>query len=162
LVAQGSNPEVTGYHHAHYGRSEADFDRVSSSSGVSAMIHYLYAGHFEKDRGVMKLEKRHRDGAPRPVVVRPLDPSTVQALLEEKGVQGGHIPEDWWLEIEEEGFVVCDRHTHSRDAIDFLRRLTAKTGCDLFYDGMIPISADELTFAWDEGNPENESRLSQR
>lgn len=114
------------------------------------MIHHLYIGHFERDRGVMKLERHKSDGAPRPVVVRPLDMAAVQELLAEKGVEGTNIPEDWWLGIEEEGFIVCDRHTHSRDAIDFIRQLATKTGCDILYDGMIAISPDELTFAWDE------------
>jgi hypothetical protein len=114
------------------------------------MIHHLYVGHFEKDKGVMKLEKRKSDGAPRPVVVRPLDSATVQELLEEKGVEGAGIPENWQLGIEEEGFVVCDAYTHSRDAIDFIRQLAAKTGCDVLYDGMIAFSPDELTSTEDE------------
>ena len=114
------------------------------------MIHHLYVGHFERDRGVMRLEKRRSDGAPRPVVVRPLDMATVRELLEAKGVEGTNIPDDWQPGIEEEGFVVCDRHTHSRDAIDFIRQLAAKTGCDVLYDGMIAFSPDELTSTEDE------------
>lgn len=114
------------------------------------MIHHLYVGHFDKDRGVMKLEKRQSDGAPRPVVVRPLDMATVHELLEEKGVKETNIPEHWMLGIEEEGFVVCDAYTHSRDAIDFIHQLATITGCDVLYDGMIAFSPEELTFAWDE------------
>ncbi len=114
------------------------------------MIHHLYVGHFQRDRGFMKLEKRQSDGAPRPVVVRPLDMGTVQELLEEKGVEGTNIPEDWWLGIEEEGFIVCDRHTHNRDAIDFIRKLARKTGCDIVYDGTLFVPPEELTFAADE------------
>lgn len=87
------------------------------------MIHHLYVGHFERDRGVMKLEMRKTDGAPRPVAVRLLDTATVRGLLEEKGVDGANIPEDWRLGIEEEGFIVCERNTHSRDAIDFIHKL---------------------------------------
>jgi hypothetical protein len=146
MVAQRSDPACAGYHDAHYAWSQADSDRVSSSSGVSAMIHHLYVGHFEKDRGVMKQEKGKSDGAPRAVVVRPLDMATVQELLAEKGVEGTNIPEDWWLGIEEEGFIVCERHTHSRDAIDFIRKLATKTGCDILYDGMLAVSPDELAF----------------
>ena len=116
------------------------------------MIHHLYVGHFERDQGVMKLVKRKSDGAPRPVVVRPLDMATVQELLAEKGVEGTNIPEDWWLGIEEEGFVVSERDTHSRDAIDFIRKLARKTGCDIVSDGMLFVSPDELTFAWDESD----------
>lgn len=114
------------------------------------MIHHLYVGHFEKDRGVMKLEKRKSDGAPRPVVVRPLDMATVQELLQKKCVEGPNIPDDWQLGIEEEGFVVCDAYTHNRDAIDFIRQLATKTGCDVLYDGMIAFSPDELVFAGEE------------
>jgi len=114
------------------------------------MIHHLYVGHFENDRGFMKLEKRKSDGAPRPVVVRPLDMAIVQELLEEKGVEGRNIPEDWWLGIEEEGFIVCERDTHSRDAIDFLQKVARRTGCEVVHDGTLFISPDELTFAWDE------------
>jgi hypothetical protein len=114
------------------------------------MIHHLYVGYFAKDKGVMKLEKRHSDGAPRPVVVRPLDRATVQELLEEKGVVQANIPDHWHLGIDEEGFIVCDAYTRSDDAMDFLRRLAKKTGCDVLYDGMVAFSPDELTFAGDE------------
>ncbi len=112
------------------------------------MIHHLYVGHFEKDTGLMKLEKRTSNGAPRPVVLRPLDMATVQELLEEKGVEGTNIPEDWRLGIDE-GFIVCDAYTPSRDALDFIRHLAARTGCDVLYDGMIAFSPDELTLARD-------------
>jgi hypothetical protein len=60
--------------------------------------------------------------------VRPLDMTTVQELLEEKGMQVANIPEDWRLGIEDEGFIVCERHTHGHDAIDFIRELTRTTG----------------------------------
>ena len=114
------------------------------------MIHHLYVGHFENERGFMKLQKRESDGAPRPVVVRPLDMATVRELLNEKGVEGTNIPEDWWLGIEEEGFIVCERETRNRDAIDFIRQLSRKTGCDIVYDGMLFVSPDELTFTGDK------------
>ena len=114
------------------------------------MIHHLYVGHFERDGGAMKLAKRQTDGAPRPVVVCPLDMSTVHELLQEKGVNATNIPDDWWLGIEDEGFIVCERDTHSRDAIDFIRKLALKTGCEIAYDGLLFVSPDELTFAWDE------------
>src|SRR5262249_2813401 len=110
------------------------------------MIHHLYVGHFEKDWGVMKLEKRKSDGAPRAVVVRPLDMAIVQELLKEKGVEGTNIPENWWLGIEEEGIIVCEAYTRNSDAIDFIRKLATKTGCDILYDGMIAVSPDELAF----------------
>jgi hypothetical protein len=42
------------------------------------MIHYLCVGHFERDGDVIKLRKRQSDGAPRCVVVRPLDMRAVQ------------------------------------------------------------------------------------
>jgi hypothetical protein len=111
------------------------------------MIHYLYVGHFKKDGGVMKLERGGADGAPRPVLMRPLDMAAVREALRERGVEGTNIPEDWALGIEEEGFIVCNRHTRSHDAIDFIRRLAMKTGCDILYDGMVAVSPDELTFA---------------
>ncbi len=110
------------------------------------MIHHLYVGHFDKDGGVMKLEKRASDGAPRAVVLRPLDMAIVRELLAEKDVEGTNIPEDWRLGIEEEGIIVCDAYTRNRDAIDFLRKLATKTGCDVLYDGMVAVSPDELTF----------------
>ena len=109
------------------------------------MIHHLYVGHFDKENGVMKLERRESDGAPRAVVVR-LDMATVQQLLEEKGVERTDIPEDWRLGIEEEGIIVCDAYTRNQEAIDFIRKLAKKTGCDVLYDGMIAVSPDELTF----------------
>jgi hypothetical protein len=126
------------------------------------MIHHLYVGHFEKDGGVMKLEKRPNNGAPRPVVVCPLDVATVQELLEGKGVRAANIPEDWELGIEEEGFIICDRHTHSRDAIDFIRNLARRTGCDIWRDGMLLVSPDELSFAWDESERRERGGLVHR
>ena len=36
-----------------------------------------------------------------------------------------------------------------RDAIDFIRQLSRKTGCDVVYDGTLFVSPDELTFAGD-------------
>jgi hypothetical protein len=111
------------------------------------MIHHFYVGHFEKAGGVMKLQKRKSDAAPRPVVARRLDMAAVQELLEEKGVAGMNVPDEWQLGVEEEGFLVCDAYTRSRDAIDFIRQLTTKTGCEVLYDGMLVISPDELT-AW--------------
>jgi hypothetical protein len=150
LVALGSNQARAGHHDADYAWGAADSDRVSSSNGVSAVIHHLYVGHFERDRGAMKLEKRESDGAPRPVVVRPLDMAIVQKLLEEKGVATAIIPEDWRLGIEEEGFIVCERETPRRDAVDFIRKLARETGCDIVYDGMLFVSPDELTLAPDE------------
>jgi hypothetical protein len=110
------------------------------------MIHYLFVGHFDKDHGLMRLAKRQSDGAPRPVVIRPLDMSTIKELLNEKGVSGTDIPGDWSLGIEEEGFIICERHTHSRDAIEFIRELAARTGCDILRDGLIAVSPDELSF----------------
>jgi len=114
------------------------------------MIHHLYIGHFEREKGSMKLRKRTSDSAPRPVVVRPLDMAIVQDLLEKKGVQRTDIPKDWSLGLEEEGFIVCERDTHSRDAIDFVRKLATQTGCDIVYDGSLFVAPDQLTFAWDE------------
>ncbi len=114
------------------------------------MIHHLYVGHFENVRGFMKLVKRQSDGAPRPVVVRPLDMAIIRELLEKKGVAGTDIPDDWWLGIEEEGFIVCERDTRSRDAIDFIQELARKTGCDIVYDGTLFVHPDELTFASDK------------
>ena len=113
------------------------------------MIHHFYVGHFEKDRGAMKLQKRSSDGAPRPVLVRSIDMAIVRKLLEEKGVNDDSIPEDWWLGFEEEGFIVCNAHTRSQDAIDFIGRLARKTGCDVLYDGMLAIAPDKLTIADD-------------
>jgi hypothetical protein len=114
------------------------------------MIHHLYVGHFEKDNGVMKLAKRMRDGAPRPVVVRPLELATVHELLQKKGVLATNIPDDWRLGVEEEGYVICDAYTPSHDALDFIRQLATMTGCDVLYDGMIAFAPDELTFAGDK------------
>jgi hypothetical protein len=114
------------------------------------MMHHLYVGHCAKERGAMGLEKRQTDGAPRPVLTRPLDMATVRELLQQKGVDGTNIPENWRLGIEEEGFIVCDAYTCSHDAMDFLRQLATKTACDVLYDGMVAFSPAELTLARDE------------
>jgi hypothetical protein len=109
------------------------------------MIHHLYVGHFEKERGFMKLVKRQSDGAPRPAVVRPLDMATVQELLEKKGLDPTNIPDNWNLGIEEEGFIACEAYPRNDDVMEFLRQLATRTGCDVFYDGTVSFSPDELT-----------------
>jgi hypothetical protein len=109
------------------------------------MIHHLYVGHFIMTDGVMKLEQRKDDGAIRPIVARPLDQTVVRRLLGEKGVNESTIPEDWWLGIDDEGFIVCQRDSPNRDAIDFIRCLAATTKCDVFYDGILALSPEELT-----------------
>jgi hypothetical protein len=114
------------------------------------MIHYLCVGHFAKEGGAMRLQKRESDGAPRPVLLRQLDMAIVEELLKRKAIESTNIPEDWHLGIEPEGFIVCDAYTSSGEALDFLRQLATRTGCDVLYDGMVAFSADELACAHED------------
>jgi glyoxylase-like metal-dependent hydrolase (beta-lactamase superfamily II) len=52
------------------------------------MIHYLYLGHFDHDGGFIRFSKRGNTKPVwhRPVVVRPLDPSVIAELLDERGL----------------------------------------------------------------------------
>jgi hypothetical protein len=98
-----------------------------------SFIHYLFLGHFEHDGEVVRFAKGPSDGVYRPVVCRPLDLGVVQAVLRE--VKGASVkelafPEDWgiWLDA---GYLVCDKYTRNREAIDFIRRLVERTHCDI-------------------------------
>jgi hypothetical protein len=66
-------------------------------------------------------------------------------LLAERGTEPDNIPHEWWLWIEEEGYIVCNRYKASRDAIDFSRKLAERTGCDIVLDLFLWVRPAELT-----------------
>lgn len=97
------------------------------------MIHYLFLGHFERDGEIVQFTKGPNEPAYRPVVCRPLDRGTVQAVLEEvKGTKIGYLafPEDWMI-WPDNGYLVCDKYTRNREAIDFVARLVERTHCEI-------------------------------
>jgi hypothetical protein len=104
------------------------------------MIHYLYVGHFAQADNAIRMEKR-ADGAPHPVVVRPLDAAVLHDLL---GEQGGNVPADWPLWIDKDGFIVCHAYSDHSAALDFVRTLAKRTGCDVFLDRILLVPVDEL------------------
>lgn len=81
-----------------------------------SFIHYLFAGHFEREDGHIKFT-RGEDGAYRPVVRAPLDPC--------------ELPPEWaaWVA---DGYLVCDKYTKNEQVIEFVVRLVEATGCDLY------------------------------
>jgi hypothetical protein len=99
-----------------------------------SFIHYLFLGHFERDGDVIRFSRSPSDSAYRPVVRRPLDEEAVKAVLGESigaEVNGLDFPADWimWLD---DGYLVCDKYTRNRKAIDFAARLVERTGCDIY------------------------------
>lgn len=112
------------------------------------MIHYVYIGHFARQGGFIAFQKQP-DGSLRPVVTRPVSATAFQHLLHEKGHTATTLPQEWgmWLD---DGFVVCDLFTHSRDAIEVARRLATETRCDVAdYSSQSLMSPDDLAFAWE-------------
>jgi hypothetical protein len=97
------------------------------------MLHYLFLGHFEHDGELVRFAKTASDPVYRPVIRLPIDTEAIQAALQEvKGAEVDDLafPDDWrvWLG---DGFLVCDRHTRNREAIDFVTRLVRRTSCDI-------------------------------
>ena len=99
-----------------------------------SFIHYLFLGHFEHDRELVRFAKSPSDLVYRPVVRRPLDTEAIGAVLREvKGAEVDEraVPDDWMIWLDE-GYVVCDKYTRNREAIDFVARLVERTRCDMY------------------------------
>lgn len=126
------------------------------------MIHYLYLGHFDHEANFIRFEKRE-DTKPawyRPVIVRPLNSGIIAELLAEKGLSPSTVPDGWGLAFEEEGFLVCDRYTRSREARDFVKRLATRTKCDVVdYGSFSLIAPDEL---WPEESRDTSQQVSEK
>src|SRR3954469_22474265 len=104
------------------------------------MTHDLYIGFFDKDEDGFGRPVRDSDGYARLVVVRPLEPSVVEAALQQvtdNKVTLRSIPESWELWVEPD-HVVCNHYTPSRTALQFVIRLARTTGCDLFDSNLFP------------------------
>ncbi len=116
------------------------------------MIHYVYMGDFVHEGNFIKFQKQ-ADGALRPVVSRPISTELVEDIFKQNGVTISSIPDEWGLWFDE-GFVVCDRFTRSRTAIEIIRRLATETGCDVAdYWSQTLISPEQLTFVWEPQIP---------
>lgn len=111
------------------------------------MIHYIFLGHFDRERDFIRFEKV-ADTKPawyRPVVVRPLDPAVLAELLAERGLTPSTVPGDWGVSFQEEGWLACNRDTRSGEARDFVKRLAMQTGCDLAdYSSLSLLSPSDL------------------
>jgi hypothetical protein len=97
------------------------------------MIHYLFLGHFEHDGEVVRFSKSPSDFVYRPVVRRPIDREAIKAILQEvKGAEVDDLafPDDWmvWLD---DGYLVCEKYTRNREAINFVARLVERTRCEM-------------------------------
>ena len=98
-----------------------------------SFIHYLFLGHFEHDGEVVRFSKSTSDPVYRPVVRSPLDREAIKAVLQEvtkAEVEELAFPEDWMIWLED-GYLVCDKYTRDRQAIDFVARLVERTRCDI-------------------------------
>jgi hypothetical protein len=99
-----------------------------------SFIHYLFLGHFERDGEVIRFSKSPSDPVYRPVVRRPMDTGAINAILREvRGaeVDGLAFPDDWMI-WPDDGYLVCDKYTRNREAIDFVARLAERTHCDIY------------------------------
>jgi hypothetical protein len=99
-----------------------------------SFIHYLFLGHFEHDGEVVRFSKSPSDSVYRPVVRRPLDLDAIKTVPQE--VNGGEVdglafPEDWLVWFKD-GYVVCEKYTRNREAINFVARLGERTHCDIY------------------------------
>src|SRR5437660_2500470 len=98
-----------------------------------SFIHYLFLGHFEHDGEVVVFSKSPSDSVYRPVVRCPLDREAIKAVLREvkqAEIEDLAFPDDWkiWLD---DGYLVCEKYTRNREAIDFIARLVKRTRCDI-------------------------------
>ncbi len=111
------------------------------------MIHYIFVGHFQHEGAFIRFEKV-ADTKPvwyKPVVSRPIDPVLLKDLLAKRGVMDLAIPDFWRLHIHDGGYLVCDRHTRSADAIDFLKELAMLTECDIAdYSSLTFVAPEDL------------------
>lgn len=98
-----------------------------------SIIHYLFLGHFDHDGEVVRFSKSPSDPVYRPVVRRPLAREAIQAVLREvKGAKVDDLafPDDWMIWLED-GYLVCDKYTRNREAINFVARLVERTRCEV-------------------------------
>ena len=98
-----------------------------------SFIHYLFLGHFEHDGEVVRFSKSPNDSVYRPVISRPLDSEVIESVLREArgiGDDGLAFPEDWMIWLED-GYLVCDKYTRNRQAINFVTLLVERTYCEI-------------------------------
>lgn len=98
-----------------------------------SFIHYLFLGHFEHDGGSVRFSKNPSDSVYRPVIRRPLELAAIESVLREvKGIETQDLafPDDWMIWLDD-GYLICDKYTRNREAIDFIARLVERTGCDI-------------------------------
>lgn len=98
-----------------------------------SFIHYLFLGHFEHDGEVVVFSKSSSDPVYRPVVRCPINTEAIKAILRNvKGAEADDLafPDDWsiWLD---DGYLVCDKYTRNREAINFVACLVERTRCDI-------------------------------
>jgi hypothetical protein len=99
-----------------------------------AFIHYLFLGHFEHDGNGVRFSKSADDHVYRPMVRRPIDPQAIKAVLRETtGATSNDLtfPDSWMIGMDD-GYLVCDKYTRDRAAIDFVARLVERTRCDIY------------------------------
>jgi hypothetical protein len=99
-----------------------------------SFIHYLFLGHFEHDGDLVRFVKGPNDAAYRPVVSRPLDAEVLKVVLRE--VTGTEVdslvfPDEWMMWLKD-AYLVCEKYTRNRKAIDFVARLVEKTRCEIY------------------------------
>lgn len=109
-------------------------------------IHYLFIGHFDRDRAGIRFSCPSPSDPYRPVVLRPIEPKEIRDAIRE--VAGGTadpdaLPDEWsvWFQ---NGYLVCDKYTRNETEIEFVGKLVERTGCAIYDRGAnaeIPLSA---------------------
>jgi hypothetical protein len=110
-----------------------------------SFLHIAYAGDFERDGEWVRFAGTPDDPILKPVIRRPLDEVIVNGLAgKEEGRAGGNFPEAWHIWAED-GYLAFDRYKLTPDAVAFLTRLVAATGCQLVdFNSRSEVGVDDL------------------
>lgn len=110
-----------------------------------SFVRYLYIGNFESDAGGVRFAKSSGSPFMKPIVRTPIRQSTIDELLQNLAPNRdpGEVLTTWKI-ANENGYLMCDEHALTSDAIRFLRLLEAKAICQIVDFTGSPISADKL------------------
>ncbi len=96
-----------------------------------ALVHYLYVGHFIPEQGYVRFQGH------KPAVTRPIDRTTVTALLKqylEESARPDKLPAIWGMSILPD-YIVCDLLGSPAEALRFVAEYAEQTGAILLNVG---------------------------
>ncbi len=99
-----------------------------------SFVNHLYVGHFDHEEGHVRIAPSGPFGIKVPVVLRPLSPMDISALLPRNEADGQNqpiIPSSWnmWYDG---GMIVCDKYWLSQEAAAFVGLVALTMGCEIF------------------------------